>query len=255
MSHAISFWKRLSHMVRGNGHAAAARAGLHASDGLNGAAAEEHEHPAGDGPQQAGHDGNGHALASARRGWLTRSGDHERVMQLVDAMHAHFERQDRRSEELAVSVDRVASTLSRLAEAQQVQSDHLSSMVGHVCQTREHAAALAASLREMPASIQSQAELARLVGRHMESAGRTNGQLVDSLQRFGQAAETLRDSGAAQFETMQRLHASDQEQRQTLVTFIHVQNRRFLVGAVIAAALGIGTLITLVITLVTLLGR
>jgi hypothetical protein len=233
-------------MLRGNGHIAAIPAAPKRNVG---------EHPNG----LTGLDGDSPeaplTVSSRGRSWLNRSPDYERVVQLMDAMRTHFDKQDRRAEELAASVDRVAATLDRLAEAQKSQNEHMSSVAENVRHAREHAATLTHALREMPASIQSQAELARLLARQMEAAGETDGQLVRSLQHFSTAAESLRASGAAQFETLQRIHASDQEQKQTLIAFVRDQNRRFLVGALIVAGLGIGTLVTLVVTLVTLLGR
>ncbi|HMQ15756.1 MAG TPA: hypothetical protein PKC49_07260 [Phycisphaerae bacterium] len=246
MSAAISFWKRLGHLIRGNGHA---QAFSPVDDSRPSDVGE---------PAAASGEGSApHALApDARRGRLPRGGGgYERVIQLMDAMRTHFDKQDRRAEELAASVERVATTLDRLAEAQQAQNQHMSSVAENVRQAREHAATLTSSLRDVPASIQAQSELARLLARHVESASQTDGQLIKSLQHFGSAAESLRDTGAAQFEALQRLYVTDQEQKQTLVTFVREQNRRFLIGALIAAALGIGTLVTLVVTLVVLLGR
>ncbi len=179
----------------------------------------------------------------------------ERIVELMDAMQVHFDQHDRRAEALGHSVDRVAEILERLAETQRAQGEYISSIAAQVNASGEHVSRLSATLVEVPASLQAQAAAVRTMAQQMESSQQANIRLAGTLERFGAAAESLSQAGAVQVRTLERLHASDQEQKESLRAFIREQNRRFLAVAIIGAALGIAALVGLTIALVTVLGR
>jgi len=77
---------------------------------------------------------------------------------------------------------------------------------------------------------------------------------MHSLQQFGHAVDSLGQSGTAQVETLERLHAAERGQRETLTDLIRAQGRRFLAVMIVAAALGLGALVVLAVTLALVLG-
>jgi len=175
---------------------------------------------------------------------------YQRVSRMLEAMQDHFERQDRRAEQMTESLTRVARTLEQLAEAQRSQGECIAAIATNVDAAGKHAGALSSALNQMPASLQAQAEAVRAIARQMEASQETDIQLVTSLQRFGVAVDALRESGAAQFDALQRLNERGADDKDALQAFIRDQNRRFLfallgLGAVIVAGLSLATALLL----------
>lgn len=175
---------------------------------------------------------------------------YDRVVRMMDAMSQHFERHDRRAEQMTESVIRMAGTLEKLAESQRLQGEFIQTIAKGVDAAGRTTGALSNTLGQLPATLTAQAEAMRAVARQMETSQQTESQLVHSVQRFGLAVDTLRESGAVQVETLQRLHAGDHEQREALKGFIREQSRRFIWVIAIAATLGLLTVATLAWTLI-----
>jgi ABC-type transporter Mla subunit MlaD len=175
---------------------------------------------------------------------------YERVGVMLEALHAHFERQDRRVTQMNESLARVADTLEQLAVGQKTQGDCISSIAGAVEGARQHARTLSSSLGQLPSTMAAQAEAARALARHMDSAQAGQAQVVEGLNRFGTAVDTLRESGAAQVAALLRMRQRDEDQKEALTTFIREHNRRLLVAmcvtvACATVALAVGVLIIL----------
>jgi hypothetical protein len=190
-----------------------------------------------------------------RPGSIWRSKTPDRVLELMDAMQQHFEKQDRRAEELAESVNRVGEYLERLADAQRAQGDCIATIANQVSAAGRHTARLSETLADLPSSLSAQAQVARNIARQMESSQQTDRELTTSLQQFGTAVDALRESGTVQVQTLQKLHAAGQQQTDALQTFIKEQNRRFLIITIVAAGLGVGALLTIGLYLVLTLAR
>jgi hypothetical protein len=245
MSSGISFWKRVGSSFR---------AKEIRTDQTNGD---------GDGPLQsvepvspirhrAGGSGNGSSSVSSLLPWVRRRKTldrlderYQRVLELMGAMRDHFERQDHRAEELAVGVGRLGNTLEQLAGTQRVQSESVASIANRVDEATRHSIGLSTMLRELPASLQAQAEAVRAVARQMETTRAADAQLAGSLRQFGEAADALRDAGSAQVETLQRLHHTGRDQQESLRGFVRQQTRLLLIIAIVVAVLGLGTMASL----------
>jgi chromosome segregation ATPase len=168
-----------------------------------------------------------------------------RVVELMDSMQAHFSRQDQRSTELTRSVQSVATTIEHLARQQESQGQTLGRAVEHIGGVVKQFGPVSASLLDLPASLHMQADAIRSVATQLEISQEADTQLMHSLQRFGQAVDALRESGASQVVTLTRLNASQAGERDALKTFIAAQNRRFaavmaIVAGVVVAALAGG---------------
>jgi hypothetical protein len=232
---AVTLWKRMGSFLRGD----------------RGAAREFSPRLLGD----AAH-AESDAPAAPRRSLAPRgNGAYERVAELMDARQAHFERQDRRAEELRGSVDRVAIILERLADTQRAQSESISTIASRVHRASDDTARLAVTLSEVPATLATQAEVVRAISHRMQASHETDTQMVMSLQRFGSAVDSLRESGTVQVETLRRLHAGEHEQKEALRALIREQGRRFLLVAGVAGIVVLAALGALVAALVMALGR
>jgi chemotaxis regulatin CheY-phosphate phosphatase CheZ len=199
------------------------------------------------------------APPAPRRGWFGRSrraangaemrAAYERVVDLVGSIERHFEKQDERAGRLTDSVDRVSPILERFAETQHAQGEFIRAIATHADSTGRHTAEISETLREVPVSLKAQAGAIQSIARHMEIAHEVDTQLVHSLERFGQAVEALRESGTAQVETLERLHAGDQRRQDQLKTLVREQGRRLMLATVVGALLGLAALAAMVITL------
>jgi chromosome segregation ATPase len=238
MSSGISFWKRVGSAFRAS------------PDRGNGDGVVVAVEPA---REDNGAAGNGASSSVASLlPWVRRNRSlqqlderYQRVVELLDTMRDHFERQDQRAEELTAGVGRLGNTLEQLVVTQRTQSDCIASIATRTDEAVRHSSGLVTMLHEMPASLQAQAEAVRSVARQMEANREADAQLVSSLRQFGQAADSLRDAGAAQTQTLQRLHTSGAKQEESLQTFVRSQTRLLLIITIIVAVLGLGSVAAL----------
>jgi hypothetical protein len=254
MSSITGFWKRVGglwdHMLRRNGGGGPGLCVPPVADSL------------------ADSDGNGAhppALPGAPRGtgnqpprpggWLLRNATQQRVIELMDVIQTHFQRQDLRAQALAAAVERVASTLERLSDSQRAQGECLAAIAGQVSDASAQVAALVASLRELPGSVHEQVQALRLLARQMESSQQVDVQMVQSLGHFSSTLDSLRASGTAAVRSLERLHETEREQSQSLRSFIREQNRRLLIVTLAAAGLGVAALAALTVVVSMWLGR
>jgi len=172
---------------------------------------------------------------------------YQRVLELMDGMRRHFEAQDVRAAALADGITRVGATLEQLADVQRAQCDGIRTMTSRVDVAAKYAGDLATMLVEMPASLQAQAEAVHAVARQMEATRDADGELTHSLRQFSQAADSLRDSGTAQVDSLHKLHMSQGSQEERLRNFVRGQTRLLLVITVIVAILGAGAIAALAV--------
>lgn len=247
MSAEISFWKRVGNVFRANGRDAIYSGG----NGNKPALCVEAVGPERGNGRDTDHGGS---PASSLLPWVRRQRSleqlregYQRVLELMDAMCVHFERQDRRAEELTASIDRVGGTLEQLANAQRSQSERVVSIASRVDEAAKYSAGLSATLLEMPASLQAQAESVRAVARQMEAARDADAQVVSSLHQVGQAVDSLRDAGDVQVQTLQRLRDSGARQEESLQAFVRKQSHLLLITAIIVTVLGLGAVAALAV--------
>ena len=249
MSSGLAFWKRIGGAIRGG--SSAPRNGFHNGNGHGGGAVGVVE----DGVATTATDpdvsdaGGSSIFPWVRRQQMVRQMDqrYQRVIELMDAMRAHFEAQDRRAAELTAGITRVAGTLELLADVQRSQCDGIKDLSARVDVAAKYSGDLAAMLVEMPASLQAQAEAMHSVARQMEAARSSDSQLTDSLRQFGRAADSLHDSGRAQVESLQRLFTSSKDQEENMRGFVHSQTRLLVIITVIVAVLGLGAISALAV--------
>ena len=256
MSTGVSFWKRVGDVFRAGGVGGRDSNGNGRVPGAEAAGASRD----GD-PDESGSPPSETPPRTTLLPWLRRQPGtphlpeaQQRLVTLMDSMQEHFEKQDERAEQLNGSVDRVANGLEQLAEAQRGTGERIHSISQQVDVAGKYTATLSDALCQMPATMQAEAEAIRSVAQQLEVAHEADTQLMHSLQQFGHAVDSLRQSGTAQVETLERLHAAERGQRETLTDLIRAQGRRFLVVMIVTAALGLGALVVLAVTLALVLG-
>lgn len=171
------------------------------------------------------------------------------MIELAGALQEHFRQQDQRAAALAASLDRVGGILEQLAESQRSHGECLHNIAAQAETAGRQTAALTDTLGRLPDSLLSQADALRSVARQMDLAQESDTQLVHSLQRFGQAVDTLGTSGTAQVEVLQRLNTAQREQQASLTNLLREQSRRFLLVMMVATFLAVAALAAMGITL------
>jgi len=256
MSTGVSFWKRVGSVFRAGGADGRDSDGNGRVPGVEAADASRN----GD-PGESGLPPSETPSRTTRLPWLRRQPGtphlpetYQRLVGLMDSMQEHFKKQDERAEQLNGSVGRVANMLEQLTEAQRGAGERIHSIAQQVDAAGKYTAALSDALCQMPATMQAEAEAIRSVAQQLEVAHEADTQLMHSLQQFGHAVDSLRKSGTAQVETLERLHAAERGQHEVLTDLIRAQGRRFLVVMIVAAVLGLGALMALAVTLALVLG-
>lgn len=224
MAAPTSFWQRIGSMFRG-------------SHGMNGGTLAVAANP----PKtnnDAARPSSFMRLTGRDAGAAKLQDGYERLVALVDTMKAHFEKHDRRVEQLSGSLERIASMLEKLPETQRTTGECMNTIALHLDNANRASVELKETLAKVPPSIQAQAEAIKSVSKQMERASDSDVRLVGSLEKIGQVVESLSAAGAAQVEALQRIKAENAEQRTTLTSLLREQSRRFTIVMVTFAVLG-----------------
>jgi DNA repair exonuclease SbcCD ATPase subunit len=170
---------------------------------------------------------------------------YQRIAELMDSLQEHYRQQDERAARMEQQTERISSILQQLADSGRQQQEHVRTMTDNVSQATRHSAAMSESLSLLPPLLQAEADAVRSMVRQMDVAQESDTQLMQSLQKLGQAVESLNGASNAQVQTLERLSAAEREQRQALTLLVREQTRRFLVIMLVAAILGVGALAAL----------
>ena len=249
------FWKRLESLFRSNGHHAERR--TRAVDVV--AAGEGNSRGAQTLTFGDVHGGakppNGSLLSIG--GWRSSKTElregYQRVIELMNAMERHFDRQDHRLEQLTGSLEKLTEILAPMVATQREQTGHMACMAEHITEADSRLANLVTTLRGLPAATQAQNETLRSLNGLLKGAAETDAEVTHSLDRFGAAVDTLRESGAVQVDTLNRLNHEQRESSKGLRAFVRSQNRRFLIALGIIATAAVAALAVIWATLSGLL--
>jgi chromosome segregation ATPase len=236
MSAHGSFWRSFGNIFRPGS------VGATLNDGDPGSVDLDSAPPPGRGPLARLFRGEGSPLQESQ----------QRLHDLIDAMHTHFLQQDSRAAQLSGAVERVAAMIEQLSETQKTQAEHIRAIAQNSETAVRSTTTLADTLARMPVSMQAQAEALRGVARELQAAREADLRLVGSLERFGDAADKLHASSAAQVDTLARLSAAEREQRDVLAGLVREQGRRFAIILTVAAVLALGSLAALGIAIAAL---
>lgn len=242
MSEHTSFWQRVGQALRGNDL-------MRRITGANGYSSHKPEQMHGGGPNlSAGatgvldglptRPGNGLLRLGGGRASMEQLRDgYQRVLVMMDALTQHFDKQDRRAEELGAALNRLGEVLQHMAESQRSQGEHVSAIAR---QADAVGRPLSEALSRMPASLQAQTDAVLSLLRQLESSQSAESQLTDSLTRFGTAIESLNSASAAQVQTLQRMNEAQHNRETLLADLIRQQGRRYSYVVLAASVVIIG---------------
>lgn len=220
MEEPLTVWERLGHWLKPGG-----RRDEPLSPGLsdNEAAEDRWKGPAG----REGQHRTGVLGRWARRDQVLQQiqEDHGRVLALMDTIQRYVGVQERRSEEMAESLRRVAEALADAPEARKQQTEILSEIASQMVAISDQSKATAEAIPKM---VGKHTELLSSIHRQLEVAGDANAGLACSLSAAGASLDSLGASSQAQLEALQKLHESAARQNEPLADLIARQSRRFV---------------------------
>ncbi|RMF77561.1 MAG: hypothetical protein D6744_11215 [Planctomycetota bacterium] len=236
------FWKRIESLFRSNGHVSERRTrAVDVAPSAN--AAAWHARSAGNGEIHGDAKPPNGSLLSMR-GWRSGKAElregYQRVIELMNAMEQHFQRQDQRLEQLATALDGLTRTLAPMVAAQREQTEHVARIAEHAGGADTRLTELTRTLRDLPAATRAQNDALKAIDEHLAQSCAIDEKLAQALGKFDGAVDALRESGAVQVDTLNRLDHHQRESVDSLRSFVNTQNRRFLI------ALGVMLVATLV---------
>jgi hypothetical protein len=247
MSATATFWKRLEGLFHPNSAVEVAepsrRVGFLSVS--NRQADIDEPHPPSPRP-------NGHAASSPLAPWARwrQRGAELRenyihTAAVIDAIHGQLAESGSHAKQLGQSVGRIHLTLETIAEKQTTQADLLARICDRLDGVETHAEKLATAIRELPPALRSQADAVQAVSSQLEASRTSDARLMDSLKRFEHAVAEIRESGAVQVDTLNRLQMDHKQDRGMLEQTLLRQNRRFVLLTLMATLLSLAAITSL----------
>jgi uncharacterized membrane protein YccC len=183
---------------------------------------------------------NGRGRFSGRRRELKRVEDgYNRVVGLVESLQAHFEEQDRRTADIAASLERLATSLSHMPEASRGQFEVLSAMRDVL----EHHAARAKRFEDcvtqLPQLADAQRETMTAIAHQLDHSHKSNDRVGAALENFQQAVASLSEATAGSTVALREMHNDSSARESRMVTMLDQQARRFTFFACVAVGMGV----------------
>jgi len=166
-----------------------------------------------------------------------------KIETLVDSLQSHFAVQDRRSELIAASLERLASSLAHVPDVSKAQLDVLSAirdgLETHAARSRR----FEDSLSQLPQLADAQRETMASIGRQLDLSRQTSEQVTNVLDRFQGAVAGLGEATTASASALRQLHADSTAKEERMIHVLEQQTRRFTffacvaIGAALVAAM------------------
>ena len=171
------------------------------------------------------------------------------VIDLVDSMQKHQQRQDTRAMEISSSLSRVAETLGTIESSGRDQARTLARIADELGAGNERSARWEEALSEFPRMAEAQRQVLSDVAHQMEAAGQRDNQMAQSLESFREAVTSLGDATTASSVAVKSLQMSALESHERTAALMKEQNKRFtmlfVVTLVLVAIAIVAGLITL----------
>lgn len=159
-----------------------------------------------------------------------------KIEALVDSMQSHFAVQDTRTELIATSLERLASSLSHLPEVSKAQLDILATIRDGIDAASGRSRRLEESLAQLPQLADAQRETMASIGRQLDLSRQTNDHASKVIDRFQQAVSALGDATSASATALRQLHADSAAKEDRMVKVLEQQTKRFTFFACVAIA-------------------
>ena len=159
------------------------------------------------------------------------------VIDLVDSMQKHQQRQDTRAMEISSSLSRVAETLGTIESSGRDQARTLARIADELGAGNERSARWEEALSEFPQMAEAQRRALSDVAHQMEAAGQRDNQMVQSLESFREAVTSLGDATTASSVAVKSLQMSALESHERTAALMKEQNKRFTMLFVVTLVL------------------
>ncbi len=174
---------------------------------------------------------------------------YSKVIELVDSIRQHQDRQDERATEISASLSQVAGTLGNIQSASREQTDKLAMIAGELRTINERSGHWEQALMEFPETVKAQRDALGAVVAQLETAGERDGQLAGSLETLRVAVSMLGDATTASSVAVKSLQMAALENQERTVTLMQEQNKRFVMLFVVTLVLALAAIVTGVVGL------
>lgn len=230
------FWSRVGQLFRSSrrgGPVGGALGGL-SSDGL---LDDERSHNSGD----VGRIGLTFSKRRQREQALEKLQEaYQQVAGLIQSILAHLQAQDRRSEQMADALTRMAETTDRISEAASAQSERLGAIAAQLETGNDRARRWEQVLSDLPKLAEGQREALSAIHQELQSSQEADRQMVETLGGFREAVTSWGESSTASTQALTELKEAASRRDEELNTLIATQSKRFtwlfVVTLVLAAA-------------------
>jgi flagellar biosynthesis GTPase FlhF len=237
MSAAVTLWKRLESVFRPNGNGGLSVPNFRAHRKQP----EESTNAADAAPPL-----RVHRPAQSRGRWLDwirrrggRREQQERMLELLEEIHQRVGHTPRATD-VQTAVSRLNSEIGRLGAQQKSDSESLERMAANLRSNTHDVERMSDTLAKLPETLQVQADVLRAIQESLQDGAAHDEEVRASIGRFEHSVSSLHQSAAAQVETLRKVLAAQERERERLCGFIRTQRRRFmlLVGALSVLGLG-----------------
>ena len=229
-------WSRMKEWIRPGARGLGGDGSLLGSASVRSAVAGEEE----SGGANAGRRAVGGVLSRRRRNDTVLEKLQEgylQVIDLVDSMQKHQQRQDTRAMEISSSLSRVAETLGTIESSGRDQARTLARIADELGAGNERSARWEEALSEFPQMAEAQRRALSDVAHQMEAAGQRDNQMVQSLESFREAVTSLGDATTASSVAVKSLQMSALESHERTAALMKEQNKRFTMLFVVTLVL------------------
>ena len=185
---------------------------------------------------------NDPAVEKLQQGYL-------QVIDLVESIQKHQQRQDTHAVEISSSLSRMADTLSAIDAGGREQAQKLLNIADELRAANQQAEKWSETFSEIPRLAEAQRQTLTDVARQMEAVGERDSQMAQSLDSFREAVTSLGDATTASTVAVKSLQMSTLESHERAAVLMREQNKRFMMLFVISLVLVATAIVTGLIAL------
>ncbi|GJM26456.1 MAG: hypothetical protein DHS20C16_28710 [Phycisphaerae bacterium] len=166
------------------------------------------------------------------------------VIELVETIRKHQDRQDERAVEFSTSLSSMASTLGEIQKGNHQQVDQLGNIAEELRVGNKRGDHWQEVLAEFPKTAQAQREALMSVTRQMEAVGERDDKMTGSLDSLREAVTALGDATTASSVAVKNLQMTAIEDSERTADLLVAQNKRFTMLFALTVTLTLVALIT-----------
>ncbi len=166
------------------------------------------------------------------------------VIELVETIRKHQDRQDERAVEFSTSLSKMANTLAEIEKGNHQQVDQLGNIADELKAGNKRGDHWQEVLAEFPKTAQAQREALMGVTRQMEAVGDRDDKMTGSLDSLRDAVTALGDATTASSVAVKNLQMTAIEDSERTADLLVSQNKRFTMLFALTVTLTLVALIT-----------